>query len=166
MREEQSATDDGRVRLRPVGADDTDFLQSVYASTRAEEMRHVPWDEKQKAAFLQMQFEAQTKHYAGHWPEARHDIILFEGESAGRLYVDRRAEEIHILDIALLPEYRGRGIGYSVLSALVSEADKTGKAMSIYVETFNPSRALFERLGFEEKESDGFNLFMNRPPGR
>ncbi len=162
--EPESVNQNTQVSLRPVSADDEAFLQAVYATTRAEEMKHVPWNEAQQAAFLQMQFKAQKHHYETRCPDARHDIILFDSQSVGRLYVDRREHEIHVLDIALLPEYRGRGIGSSLIKALMEEASAAGKSLTIYVESFNPSQTLFARLGFHEIESDGINIKLERSP--
>jgi ribosomal protein S18 acetylase RimI-like enzyme len=144
--------------LRPVTDGDEAFLLTVYSSTRAAELALVPWNEAQRAAFLQMQFTAQQNHYRGYYPDARHDLILFQDLPVGRLYVDRREQEIRILDITVLPEYRNQGIGSSLIKALMEEAREAGKAVLIHVESFNPSRQLFERLGYRQTEDDGINL--------
>jgi ribosomal protein S18 acetylase RimI-like enzyme len=82
-------------------------------------------------------------------------MILAEGQSVGRLYVDRRETEIRILDVTLLPESRGRGIGTLVIQELMKEAAQANKSMSIYVESFNRSLGLFQRLGFVKTEENG-----------
>ncbi len=146
------------VSLRPTVAEDEAFLLAVYSSTRADEIAQVPWSEAQRAAFLQMQFTAQQRHYQAHFPKATHDVILFDKQPAGRLYVDRRDDEIRILDIALLPDYRKRGIGFALIKALMNEAAEADKPLAIHVESFNASRQLFERLGFLPIEDDGLNL--------
>ena len=97
--------------FRPIRTEDQDFLRRLYASTRQEELAAVPWSEEEKAAFLQMQFRAQHTYYKQQFPEAQFDIILQDHHPIGRLYVDRRPEEIRLIDIAFLPEYRGQGIG-------------------------------------------------------
>lgn len=152
------------VRLRPVGEDDLEFLQAVYASSREAELAHVPWSDDQRAAFLQMQFTAQLNHYREHLPAAEHDIILIDERPAGRLYAERREREIRILDITLLTAERNRGVGSGLIGALLAEADAAGKSVSIYVENFNPSRRLFERLGFRVIEDDGLNLLLEHTP--
>ncbi|MBV9957175.1 MAG: GNAT family N-acetyltransferase [Acidobacteria bacterium] len=152
------------VRLRPVGEEDMEFLRAVYASGREAELAQVPWSEAQRDAFVQMQFTAQLNHYREHSPAAEHGIILADERPVGRLYVERREGEIRILDITLLTAERGRGVGSSLLRALLEEAEETGKSVSIYVENYNPSRRLFERLGFRVIEDDGLNLLLERPP--
>ncbi len=91
-------------------------------------------------------------------------MILVGGEPAGRLYVARWAEELRIVDIALLPRFRGRGVGTTLLRGLMDEADAAGKPLSIHVEVNNPARSLYDRLGFEEAEDRGVYVLMRRPP--
>lgn len=146
--------------LRPVQEQDEALLLELYSSTRADELALVPWEATQKQAFLQMQFSAQQKHYQSYFPHATHEIIEAEGQSAGRLYVDRRASEIRILDITLLPQARGRGIGTQILMDLMKEADHGNQSCSIYVESFNRSLGLFQRLGFVKTEESGASWLM------
>jgi ribosomal protein S18 acetylase RimI-like enzyme len=147
-------------RLRPAGAEDRDFLLQVYASTREEELRLVDWSAEQKAAFVHMQFEAQDTDYRRNYEDASFDVIEVDGEPAGRLYVDRRADDIRIIDITLLPEYRGRGIGTGLIRGLLDEAATDRKRLSIHVEVNNPARRLYERLGFVQVEERGLYLLM------
>lgn len=164
MAAEQTINHSQPYSLRPVNADDESFLRTVYASTREMELAQTPWSEAQRAAFTEMQFKAQSQHYLKFYPHATHDIILAGEQAAGRLYVDRRDEEIHLLDIALLPAFRGQGIGAALIKALMQEAAAAGKALSVYVETFNPSQILFKRMGFRVKEDDGINLLFEWRP--
>jgi ribosomal protein S18 acetylase RimI-like enzyme len=151
-------------RLRPARADDRDFLLRVYASTREEELRLVDWNDDQKAAFVQQQFEAQDSYYREHYDPATFDVIEVDGEPVGRLYVARWEDEIRIIDIALLPEHRGRGIGTSALRALLDEAAASGKRLSIHVEKHNPAQRLYERLGFAEVADRGVYVLMETTP--
>jgi ribosomal protein S18 acetylase RimI-like enzyme len=155
------------LELRPVSAADHDLLYRIYASSRAEEMGLVPWDEAAKQTFLQMQFAAQQAHYQAYFPQASHNIILVESVPVGRLYVDRRETEIRILDLALLPAARGRGIGSYLLQDLMKEAETAKKTLSIYVESSNPSLGLFQRLGFVKAGENGISCLMEwRPAGK
>jgi ribosomal protein S18 acetylase RimI-like enzyme len=151
---------DAAIALRPIVADDLPFLLAVYASTRELELAAVPWDAGQKAAFVRMQFDAQHAYYQEHYAGAAFDVILVGGQPAGRLYVDRQDNEIRIVDIALLPEYRNRGIGTGLLRELQSEAAAAGKPLRIHVERFNPALALYERLGFRQIDDRGVYLFL------
>ena len=153
------------VTLRSVGPNDYDFLLEVYASTRAEELALVPWTKEQQQAFVQSQFAAQQDHYATKYPTASHDIIMSNGRPVGRLYVARLDHEIRIVDITVLPAERNVGIGSYLIKQLLDEASRTGKITRIYVEEFNPSLRLFERLGFMASEQRGIHLLMQWTPG-
>lgn len=154
----------GRIRLRPICDDDREFLYRVYASTREEELAVVAWSEAQKTAFLQAQFEAQDRYYRAHYDTAGFSVIYLDGEPAGRLYLHRAVREIRIVDIALLPPYRRRGVGERVLRSIFEEADGASLAVSIHVELFNPARRLYERLGFRFVAERGAYLLMQRDP--
>lgn len=146
--------------FRPVRDEDEALLLEIYSSTRADEMDLVPWSAAQKQAFLQMQFDAQQKHYLAYFPNASHDLILVDDQPIGRVYVDRRENEIRILDLTLLPEARGHGLGTLILQEMMKEAAETDKALSIYVESFNHSLGLFQRLGFVKMEESGASWLM------
>jgi ribosomal protein S18 acetylase RimI-like enzyme len=144
--------------LRPVEPGDREFLYRVYASTRTEELAVVPWDEQLKDAFLRAQFDAQDAWWRENYGGASFDVIVVDGEPAGRLYVHRGDTEIRIVDIALLPEHRGKGIGTRLLRDVIAE----GKRVTIHVERMNPALRLYERLGFEVAEDKGVYLFLER----
>lgn len=151
------------VRLRPVVETDRETLYRCYASTRAEELSVVDWTEAQKEQFLRMQFHAQSVHYEKYYPNATFQVILVDDEPAGRLYVDRWAKEIRIVDITLLPPFRGRGVGSALLQALIGESTAAGKPLSIHVEKQNPAMALYFRLGFRAVGEVGVYDLMERP---
>jgi GNAT superfamily N-acetyltransferase len=149
-----------KITLRPVQDSDDEFLLKVYGSTREQELAQVPWTAEQKQQFVRMQWEAQKSHYAAQYPHATHEIICLENGAAGRLYLDRSGEKFHILDITLLPEHRNRGAGSFLLGQIMAEAKEAGKPVSIFVETFNPSLRLFQRLGFTAIQQEGFHLLL------
>lgn len=136
------------IDLRTVTEADTDFLFSVYASTRADEMNMVDWSDAQKDAFLHMQFEAQTKHYLLYYPNAEYKIIERADVGLGRLIVEDRGDHLLIMDIALLPEYRCMGIGTFLIQELKQEAVRLNLPLVLRVEFFNPAIRLYDRLGF------------------
>jgi ribosomal protein S18 acetylase RimI-like enzyme len=157
---------DSLISLRPIRPEDRDFLFRVYASTRQEELALTAWDEEQKRVFLEGQFAAQDAWYRERYPGAALDVIVAGGVPAGRLYVHRREREIRLMDIALLPEHRGRGIGSSLLHDLVAESAAAGKRLTIHVEEYNPARRLYERLGFRKVGEHGiYHLMEWSPPG-
>ncbi|WP_159011866.1 GNAT family N-acetyltransferase [Bradyrhizobium sp. S69] len=149
------------VRFRSIAEADLPFLYRVYASTRAEELAPVPWSEAQKAAFLTMQFQAQHTEYQRSYPDAAWLVILRAGEPAGRLYLGRGNIEHCVIDIALLPEHRGHGLGAAIMRDLMDEAGRAGKRLAIHVEKFNPAMHLYRRLGFQTVEDKGVYDLMH-----
>ncbi len=154
------------ITLRPIEPDDLPFLYQVYAGTREAELAQTDWDAAQKEAFLTMQFTAQHRHYQEHYTGAAFQIILADGQPAGRLYVARWPREIRIVDIALLPAYRNTGIGTRLLRDLMAEAAQARKSLSIHVEQFNPALRLYTRLGFTKTGEYGVYYRMDWTPGQ
>ena len=152
------------IALRPIRPEDRDLLCRIYGSTRTEELAPVPWTDEQKSAFVRQQFDAQTAYWDEQYPEAERSIVEVDGAPAGRLYVQRWPKEVRLVDIALLPDFRGRGLGTELIQRLVSEAARAGKPVTIHVEIFNPARALYERLGFAPRGEQGMYVLMERKP--
>jgi len=151
---------DESLRLRLITAEDDAFLARVYASSRADELAVTGWSEGQKADFCRSQFDAQSAYYAANYPGASFQIIERNGWPVGRLYVDRWEKEIRIVDITLLPEFRGSGVGTKLLRDLQAEAGSAGKSLTIHVERFNRALGLYEKLGFKQVEDKGVYLLM------
>ena len=149
-----------RITLRPETHEDDDFLRALYASTRAHEMALTNWTGAEQALFLNSQFDLQRKHYRAHYPGATFDVILLDAVPVGRIYVYRTQNEIRLMDVALMPDARGRGIGTQLVQRLLAEAGARDAAVTLNVEPFNAARRLYERFGFRVLEEDPTNLFM------
>jgi ribosomal protein S18 acetylase RimI-like enzyme len=152
------------VSLRPVEEGDEPFLYRVYASTRAAELALTGWNQEQQETFLRQQFGTQQVHYRQHYQDASFQVVLCDGAPAGRLYVARGADEIRIVDIALLPQWRNTGIGTALLRDLLEEGARAGKRVSIHVERLNPALRLYARLGFRLVDDKGVYLLLEWTP--
>ena len=153
-----------RTTLRPITEADQDFLLRLYGSTRAQEMAMVPWTDEQKDEFIRFQFDAQSTYYAEQFPKAQFDVVELEGERGGRLYVDRREDEIRLIDICFLPEHCGKGHGSELLDELLAEGEAEELLVRIHVEQENPAMRLYRRLGFEKIEEQGVYWLMEWRP--
>lgn len=152
-----------KVFLRPANERDAEFLEEVYVESRREEFAAAGFDDVQLKAFLKMQFDFQTASYKMQFPGAEVSVIVYEKENAGRLIVNRGTSEIRLVDIAVLPKLRGRGIGSVILGNLVEEAENNGKILSLQVlRTNKEAIRLYERFGFTIVESDEVFLAMQR----
>lgn len=143
---------------------DQPFLCKLYASTRADEMRVVDWTEAQKNSFLAMQFDAQHRYYREQFPAADFLVIEREDTAIGRVYLDRRVDELRLIDIALIPATRNQGLGHALLLDLLDEAKAAALPVRIHVENFNPAMRLYQRLGFEVIEDQGVYQLMEWCP--
>jgi ribosomal protein S18 acetylase RimI-like enzyme len=136
------------MNLQTACAADESFMYATYASTRTEELAVTGWNEEQKENFLRLQFEAQRRSYLVQVPDAEYFVVRCGQVAVGRLIVERTPAEIHIVDIALLPQFRQRGIGSILMRAILNEAKKAGKSVRLFVEQFNPALPWYQQLGF------------------
>jgi ribosomal protein S18 acetylase RimI-like enzyme len=153
------------VDLQPVGTADDGFLLALYQSTRATEMVSVPWSDEQKRAFLKGQFEAQRLDYTTRFPSAEHSIIVSDDEPIGRIWIDRRDEEIRLLDIAILPRWQNAGIGATLLERLQQQAKEAGLPLrhSVYA-TNHEALRFYRRLDFVVVEDFQTHMLMEWSP--
>ena len=149
-----------KLSLRAQSAIDQDFLLQLYASTRQAELSSLAWPQAQLDAFLQQQFQAQNTQYLASYPDALFQIIEYEGEAIGRLYVAHLQEEVRLIDIALLPEYQNLGMGEHLIKGVLDDARTASIPERIHVEQLNPAQRLYKRLGFQIREQRGVHLFM------
>ena len=148
------------ISLRPAAAGDEEFLFTLYASSRDDDLRELEWDEDRISEFLRMQYEAHQRFLKSEYQFADDQIVLMNGEGIGRVLVERRDHEICGVDIALLPEFRNQGIGSWLFAQLQSEATRTRKPLRIQVIRFSPAIKLLERLGFVRTSETGTHYQM------
>ena len=149
-------------RRAATAADDA-FLCELYASTRTD-LDAVDWPGETRAAFCEMQWRAQRAGYAASYPGALDDVIDVDGRPAGRVLIGARAGDLVLVDLALVPDVQGLGVGRQVIEDLQREAAGTGRGVSLQVAAGNRARALYERLGFVASEQHGVHTEMTWHP--
>jgi ribosomal protein S18 acetylase RimI-like enzyme len=152
------------VSLRPALAGDAQFLFALYASTREAERTLAGWDDGAWRSFLLQQLTAQREYYRAHYVGAEDFIIVVDGKDVGRFMQCRLADEMRFMDIAFLPEFRGRGFGTAVIMAMLEAAFEAGLPASFHVEKTNRAIRLYERLGFGIVADVGMHYRMERRP--
>jgi GNAT superfamily N-acetyltransferase len=151
------------VERRAVVDEDEPFLRALFASTRPEV---ADWPEPAREAFLAQQFAAQRAGWSEMFPGSAHELILFRGEPAGRVWVHRTEEDCLVVDIALVPERRRQGIGTEVVQEILAVSDRDGVPTRAHVERTNlPSLAFWSRLGFRETAGDALFIEITRAVG-
>ena len=154
----------GSVSLRPASADDAPFLFALYASTREAERALMGWDDATWSSFLLQQFTAQRDYYRAQYSAAEDFIVVVDGKDVGRFMQCRLTDEMRFMDIAFLPEFRGRGLGTAVITAMLDAAFQAGLPASFHVEKTNRAIRLYERLGFGIVADVGMHYRMERRP--
>lgn len=150
------------VSCRDVVPPDRPFLRELYREVRSAELGLTDWDEPRKRAFADDQFERQDQWYREQYPGARFLVVERDGMPIGRLYYLAGAEELRLMEMTLVPGERSRGLGTAIVRSLLEIADARGLAVTLHVETFNPARNLYSRLGFTAGEANGIYLPMRR----
>ena len=152
------------LRFHRVTEVDLAFVYALYAQVRAAELAPVPWPQDAKDAFLAEQAALQHRHYVTNYPGADLLVVANASGPIGRVYVYRSPGEIRLMDIALVPERRNRGIGTRLLNEILDEARATGSTVTLHVEPDNPAQRLYCRLGFRLIEHRGVYDFLGWDP--
>ena len=150
------------IELRPFSANDQDFLYRLYASTRMAEIAPFGWNPAQQETFLRMQFHAQQRWYEMAYEGADHQVIMVDSQPVGRILVHRGNSAHVLVDIALLDEYRNRGIGTRLLQQLITSTAQQHVPLRLQVIKSNPACHLYERLGFVKTGEEGMHFQMEK----
>jgi GNAT superfamily N-acetyltransferase len=153
------------VELRPAGHGDAGFLFEVYASSRREPLAPLGWDRATVDAFLRTQFDAEERDWRNHHEGTQCLVVQRDGVPVGRLYLARSEHELRIMDLTLLPEHRGQGIGSALLTGLLDEAEATRHTVRAFIERGSPAVRLYRRLGFLHAATRGATWLLEWTPG-
>jgi ribosomal protein S18 acetylase RimI-like enzyme len=149
--------------LRQSTDSDLPFLRTLYRTVRDPELALTQWSEEQKQAFSDSQFSLQDQHYRKYYPGALFLVIQHQSEPVGRIYVAKAADQLRLMELALLPRFQGRGWGSSVVRAVLDHADRERLETLLFVESSNPAYALYLRNGFLADGLEGVYVRMRRP---
>jgi ribosomal protein S18 acetylase RimI-like enzyme len=140
-----------KVIRRPARETDTDFARLVHhqAYREVSERQFGPWDEKE-----------QDEYFNDDWTSAAFEIVLCDGVPCGYVWIEDRADDIHVHELVLLPEFQGQGLGSSLLRQVMEDA--TRRRVPVRLETFHANRALnlYRRLGFQETGRSETQILM------
>src|ERR1700726_3777708 len=139
----------GMLHLRPERDEDAPFRFKLFCESRPAEFALLQLDPAVFEQLMRFQFHAQTVTYRANFPDARFDIIERDRAPIGRIVVNRPGTMLHIVDQAIVPELRNRGLGTAIMKALMDEATRNGLPVRLKVASTNdPSMRLYRRLGF------------------
>lgn len=152
------------VQLKSVEEKDKLLIETIYRTTREDELNLTNWPEFQKKAFISMQSTAQLAEYKKNYPGAAYQIIIWKRKPAGRFFVWENDNEIRLIDIIVLPSFRNKGIGTYLLHELIKRSAAVQKKISLHVEPGNSALKLYRRLGFVHIKTNGRHYYMERKP--
>jgi RimJ/RimL family protein N-acetyltransferase len=151
----------GVLRLRPERDDDQAFRFRLFCDSRPAEFALLPLDPAAMAQLMRLQFQAQTVSYRADFASARFDIIELDHRPVGRIVVDRPGDQLHIVDQAIVPPLRNRGLGTTIMQALMDEARRIRLPLRLKVASTNdPSMRLYLRLGLVPIATEPFYIEM------
>jgi ribosomal protein S18 acetylase RimI-like enzyme len=151
-------------RLRCENPEDESFLFEVYAESRESEFSASGWDRRDWQNFLRMQFRLRQASYRNDYPGADGYIILIEDARAGRMLVHRGPQATRLVDIVLLPAWRNKGLGSSLIRTLQEESARIQTPLRLHVLRSNRALRLYKRLGFKKIGETGFHDDMEWMP--
>jgi ribosomal protein S18 acetylase RimI-like enzyme len=153
----------GGISLRPVDRSDEAFCVQLYVASRTDEFAGVGWSDGQRGEFLASQYRTRQAAYAVGFPNRSDQLVEHGGRPVGRLIVAEDAGDTVVVDIALIPSARGRGLGTALLAGVLADADRRASPVRLHVTGDNRARDLYLRLGFEAQTDQGPYLSMVRP---
>ncbi len=153
-----------RFALRPEVEADAAFRLALFRASRGPGWDMVALPAALLDQIMEQQFHAQAQGYRMAYPEARLEIVTVEEVPVGRLATDRRADALHLIDIALAPEHRGRGLGEAILRQLMDEAAALAVPLTLQVAQDNlAAQRLYRRLGLVATSATETHLSLRWP---
>jgi ribosomal protein S18 acetylase RimI-like enzyme len=135
-----------QIELRPAAGADEPLLRELFVSARP---LFAQLPAELRAVVVDQQFEAQRADFGTSYPHARQQLMLVDGEPVGQVWVDWSTTRGRILDFAVAPAFRRKGVGTAVVTGLVAEAAARGLPLRASVECLNVvGRAFWRRCGF------------------
>ncbi len=150
----------------PFTQDDIPFLEKLYATSRETEMAKIDWPDSEKTACLASQFKLQLAFYTQYYQHDHFYVLWQEDKPVGRLFIHENPSSWQLVDITLLPECRGQGLGTALIKSLQATAKKQNKRVDLHVEPYNPALKLYQRLGFVEQGVEGAYYKMSYAASR
>jgi len=150
--------------LRNADEDDAAFARTLYASTR-DDLSALPLPPAMIDNLIAMQQQAHEQGRRSAFPDAEVLILEHAGEPAGRIVFDTTGTHWRLVDLALLPAQRGRGLARIALLALQQRAELRGASIGLAVMRTNAlALALYQRTGFAIVDSDELRHEMRWQP--
>ncbi|MFO0692067.1 MAG: GNAT family N-acetyltransferase [Polyangiales bacterium] len=134
---------------RPTATADAVFLRELHDSVRRRDFAGLP--EPLVRMLLDQQYSAFEAACRA-CPGLSDLVVELDGRPVGRVVVSETEPQIVILDLSLIEDARGLGIGSSLIEGLSEVASRRGVPIRLHTDTGHRARRLYERLGFVVEE--------------
>ena len=128
---------------------------------------------------LQLRKSTMTEHLAAagiFLSDAEHDfrvddafdctfIAWHSGARIGMAKSRNSNDRLEIMQLQVLPEYQGKGLGQELVQSFIDTAKAENKCLMLAVLKRNPAKRLYERLGFSVVGEDEHEFHMRLEPG-
>jgi ribosomal protein S18 acetylase RimI-like enzyme len=152
------------VMLRPESGPDEPFLRRLIVETIAGELGALQWPEPMRSHLLGIQYTARRQSHRTNFPEGASYIIDADGTDAGWIVVTALPQQIQLVEIMVLQELRGRGIGTAAIRQVLASAAAAAKPVRLSVNVTNHAAiGLYQRLGFHRIDGDEVQHIMECP---
>ena len=144
-----------RFHLRDATTADYDFLFRLNEVTMRDYVVRTfgEWDD----AF-------QARRFRERFDPSKIRVVMVAGRDVGVVEVEATGPEIVLANIRIMADCQGRGLGTTIVTGLLAEARRTGRALRLRVLKVNPARRLYERLGFRVVDETPTAYIMRAPP--
>lgn len=156
----QESTD---ISFRPVQPSDADFLYEMFVASRERELAPLP--SPMRDVLARQQYDVYRRGMGADYPDAHQLIVCAGANRAGMLFLAERPGVLWVIDLALHPERRNRGLGSAVLGRLMDTCRKSGRVLRGSVAPHNPARRLYARLGIRECDASQGYIQLEWRPG-
>lgn len=143
------------------------MLFALFAEEKAAELAPLGLSAEQLQPLLEMQYRGREFSYSQAAANLADDVLcLSDGTAVGRILIDRRADGIRVMDVAVLAAYRNRGIGTQALEQVQQAAQKASLPVRLRVMKQSAAGRLYKRLGFAAVSSDAISMELEWHPAR
>ena len=154
----------GKITTRPSVAEDSAFMLELYASTSKDVLDDLGWTIGSQRTFVIMQAQTEEWNRARLYPGMDRLTICVDDMPVGRLLVCMRNNVLHLVDLSLLPRFRGNGIGTQLLSEILEEARNARVPVKVKIRKDSGAIRFVERLDFGTPTDLGSNVELTWMP--
>lgn len=147
-----------QVEWAEASGEELGWVARLHRETLAEELRAGGLPAPLVELLVEGQLRGREQSWRSRFPEMRALVLRVQAELVGAVVVERGAAQVSVIDLVVVPGWRGLGVGAAVLRRVQEEAGSLPVALSVRRD--NPARRLYLRLGFVEGEGDAVHVAM------